>query len=322
VGVLPLVVAGDAAPEVGNARERLGIAVNEALAHASYDTVLLNADQAGDSERPYCADPVCWQRLASEHEVTHFLVVVVHFTDPDYRIQARLVDGRNGEPAGSRELSCDLCGLTELAERVRDVAATIRREVEATMVPAPTLAITSAPNGASVLVDGEPVGVTPLELVSVAGAHRVEIVHNGYVTHSMDVDLVDGVRREISASLRPVPVAVVEQAPWDRRSKALIGGGTAVAVAGLGAVIGGLVLIGIDDQPINGDCSGDNVDEEGRCRFLHDTRPAGIGVTAGGAVLLGAGVALAVVGVRRHRTQRGGVQPVAWRHGIGIAGRF
>ncbi|MBL4688734.1 MAG: hypothetical protein JKY37_29365, partial [Nannocystaceae bacterium] len=142
VGVLPLVIAADAAPEVGDARQRLSAEVRDTLAETSYEVVSLSTEQTGDAESPYCKDAVCWQQLATQHDVTHFLVLIVHFTDPDYRIEAKLVDGRSGSDAGALETTCDLCGISELEARVRDVAATMRREIEATMLLPPTLVVT------------------------------------------------------------------------------------------------------------------------------------------------------------------------------------
>ena len=322
LGVLPLVVAGDVATEIGDAQERLSSEVHDTLTDARYESVLLEASDAGSADSPYCADAVCWQQLANEHDVTHFLVMVVRFEDPDYVIEAQLVDGRNGADAGTQSKTCDLCGLTEVRRQVRDVASTMRREVEATLVLPPTLFVSSTPRGATVILDGERVGNTPFELQTVAGRHRVTVEHPDYVSEKIDVDLVDGVRRELQMSLRPrpMPIEPTEDRPTSKGPTTLLGlGGTAIGL-GVGAIAGGAVMVAIHADPIQGDCSGDNVDALGRCRYLHDTRAGGAALIGAGVALVGGGIAMTVVGARRRKSRR--VQASVTGRGIVITGRF
>ena len=322
VGVLPLVIAGGVSPEIGDSRERLSSEVHQTLTDARYDTVLLAADDAGNAETPYCGDAVCWQRFAREHDVTHFLVMVVRFEDPDYIVDARLVDGRNGRDAGSQSKTCDLCGLTEVRRQVRDVASTMRREVEATLVLPPSLFVGSSPRGAVVYLDNERVGFTPVELQPVAGTHRIRLEHPDYVSEKVDVDLVVGVRREVNMSLRrrPQPAGPVADGPPTEGATAMLAlGGSAIGV-GAGAIAGGAALILIHGDPIERDCVGSNLDAMGRCRFLHDTRAGGFALTGIGAALVGAGVLVTVLGTRRRKAAR--VNAGVSANGITLSGRF
>lgn len=324
VGVLPLVIESDAAPEVGDARERLSQEVQRTFDDSRYETLLLDADEAGDAAKPYCGDSVCWQQLATQYDVTHFLVMVVRFEEPDYQVDARLIDGRTGEDAGAQTMTCDLCGLAELGSRVSDVAATMRREVEATLVPPPTLIVTSQPPGAMVMVDGEAIGRAPIELQTVAGEHRIVVEHPDHIREQLDVELVDGVRRELTVRLRPRPAPVVTttDSGSDGRGTMLLGVGAATLAAGVGAIVGGAVMLAIDDEPIERDCDGDNVDALGRCRYLHDTLAGGIGLTVGGVALVGAGVALTIIGAKRRKKKRRRTAIVPSGRGFAIVGRF
>ena len=65
-------------------------------------------------------------------------------------------------------------------------------------------------------------------------------------------------------------------------------------------------MIRMDEKPVTSDCSGANIDFQGNCRWRYDTLEGGIGLVAGGALLIGTGVALLVVG--RDKTP---VSPVA-----------
>lgn len=325
VGVLPLVVVGDATHEIGEARAAmLSERVHAAFSHADYDAMLLRADVVGDAEHPYCATPVCWKTFADEYDATHFLVVVVDYTEPDYRIDARLFDGRSGDLIGRREDTCDLCGVAELGERVQDVGAAMRRDVEATLVPPPILSITSVPVGAEIIVDGGEAGRTPLEVTVPAGRHEVEVVREGYFPETLQVDLIDGTVREMTVRLRKETPAVTddEGARGGERPSLWFGlGGAAVALGG-GAVVGGGLLISIHADPIEGDCSGDNVDALGRCRYLHDTRAAGIGLVVAGAAAIVGGAVMAVVGTKQRNASAREAKVRLRPHGLGIAGRF
>lgn len=99
-----------------------------------------------------------------------------------------------------------------------------------------TLTVDSTPPGAAVWIDGEEVGVTPLELANVAlGIYDVEFVLDGHhpTRRTAVVDL-GGAR--VVAELDPAPVervregpsAFSETGPW-----LLVGGGGALVVAGV-----------------------------------------------------------------------------------------
>lgn len=319
IGLLPLVIAGDAAPEVGDASDRLSARVVDTFERSSLQAVPLQATHAGDAQAPYCSDAVCWQALAREHDVSRFLVLVVHFDDPDYRIEAFAVDGRTGKRTSSDAQTCDLCGIAELEAKVADVTGAMRRQLEVSVKPPPVLVVRSVPPKARVTLDGELVGTTPVELTVVPGGHRITVERTGYVTDRREVDLVDGVRQEIDAALRPIPMDVEPPRAQARGGRALIGVGSGGLVAGAGAIAGGAVMLALHDRPIGSDCSGSNVDEAGRCKYLHDTRAGGIALTAVGGVLLAGGIAMLALGLVR---RKGRVHTTARHGGIGLGVSF
>jgi len=81
--------------------------------------------------------------------------------------------------------------------------------------PAPAvLVVRSEPPGARVLLDGKPVGVTPLELPGLkAGAARLSIELKGHKAHAEAVGLVAGERREVVARLQRKQAPPVRQPP-------------------------------------------------------------------------------------------------------------
>jgi hypothetical protein len=75
---------------------------------------------------------------------------------------------------------------------------------EAGLIISGSVFVDSRPTGASVFVDGESVGVTPLLVSDVlVGSHEVRIVGDGYRPWSSTVLVEDGERSRIAASLEP-----------------------------------------------------------------------------------------------------------------------
>jgi hypothetical protein len=67
------------------------------------------------------------------------------------------------------------------------------------------LAVSSRPEGAEVLMNGAPVGHTPMVLGSVpAGSHAVVVRQDGYVSWSASVRVVADQRTQVSPNLNPL----------------------------------------------------------------------------------------------------------------------
>ena len=80
----------------------------------------------------------------------------------------------------------------------------------------PLIAVTSDPQGAQLLVDGRPSGITPVKVRSVPGAHEVKLVLDGYVPRTGKINLPDSrdFEMRMAISLRPLRGnAVVQAAP-------------------------------------------------------------------------------------------------------------
>lgn len=97
-------------------------------------------------------------------------------------------------------------------DAARDVSVTVRADarevVHAELLPAPeppgTISVATEPPGASVLVDGEPAGETPLTLEGVApGPHRLELSLDGFDAEERVVTVTSGERAELAVTLAP-----------------------------------------------------------------------------------------------------------------------
>ncbi|MBV1858730.1 MAG: hypothetical protein KUG77_09990, partial [Nannocystaceae bacterium] len=89
---------------------------------------------------------------------------------------------------------------------------------------------------------------------------------------------------------------------------------------GFVAAAAGATLVVLHGRPITSDCSGSEVDSDGDCHFLHDTRVGGvIGLSAGGAAIVGGAILLSLE-LRRGRPGAVAVSPTP--SGIRVRGRF
>ena len=115
-------------------------------------------------------------------------------------------------PYGSHELKLDLKGFAAASQTILLSRQEPRSDVSVTLskTPAPTgsAEIASDPPGAIVHVDGTPVGQTPFSDSKMkVGAHKVEIVKDGYEPWSGSVNVQAGKRARVDARLKPIAVA-------------------------------------------------------------------------------------------------------------------
>jgi hypothetical protein len=101
-----------------------------------------------------------------------------------------------GDAADRREVEGRIAALRTRAGVGRPIAGE----------PGGELVIQSNVPGAEVLVDGETVGVTPLQRPAAAGRRTVTVTHPGFEATTMEVDLPSGGVRVVRADLRPIPI--------------------------------------------------------------------------------------------------------------------
>lgn len=296
VAVLELAVTGSLPPQWGQA---LGAALREGLARGSFAVV------EPDPPAPGCAELAC---LAPEARaaVRYVVTARIEVVDRNYAVELALLDARTGSAVATASDACEVCGLADVGAQVSALGAGLRDKLDALVTAPPVLQVSTRPEGALVRLDGEPRGATPLELTATPGRHRLELHKPGHVVAIRELDLVAGVHERIDVELAAAPVAAptprpTPASPADPRPRrrtivgaALLGGG--LAAAGVGAA-----LWAIDSRPVRLRCSGADRDPFGECRWLHDTRTAGIALVATGAT---AAISGAIVLAVRHRLRR------------------
>ncbi len=173
--------------------------------------------------------------------------------------------------------------------------------------------VSSTPQGATVLVDGEPVGVTPLSLEVSPGEHTVVVRSEGYADQERRVVVEAGDNEPIESTLDPTGPGRKRGMDDERRARMLrIMGWTGIGL-GAASLASGIALIAIDERPVEFTrCSGDDVDAAGNCRFRHQTLGGGVLMSVLGVVGLTAGALLIVRDRKRnHAEERVRLRPSA-----------
>lgn len=284
-----LALAGDASSDVGAALRR---SIQRSL--ESQGVAFVKA-APGTSAGP-CKDAACAAARASASAATHVVRGTVKASERNYEIVLELRLGSDGRVLDTRAASCPICSVPEVEAAAARAAAALAEAILATPTEAPpSLSIASDPAGALVLLDGELVGQTPLTREVAAGEHTVTVQQEGYVAQTRTIKVEGEGPAPLAFALkrRPAPRAGLTPIGW--------------AALGLGAaaMVTGVALLVVDENPFRDLCSGEYVDSFGRCRFRYNTLAGGVASLVAGAALVGGGVALVVLG-RRGREPRGG----------------
>ncbi|MGH1348708.1 MAG: PEGA domain-containing protein [Nannocystales bacterium] len=277
-------------------------------------------ESAKPADASVCSTAACWQAQAEASGSRYIATVTVNALEADQRLAISIVDLVDGNSVVDLEQTCELCGRDELRDATADLAAAALRKLQSHAAIATVVSVDSIPSGAAVMLDGVAVGETPLHLEVSPGLHTVELSAAGHDSFSQEVDIARGTTLSVRPRLsETAPSRLGDNAAGSRRRGRIIAG-TALIVGGVAAAATGTTLMVLHGRPITSDCSGSEVDGDGDCRFLHDTRTGGIiGLSAGVAALVGGAV---LVGLELRRGRPGTVALSPTPSGLLLHGRF
>lgn len=308
--ILPLVVEGEL-PETD--RETLTSQLVGGLQRGSFEIVtpdqVIAAAGGGD-----CSKPNCMQKIAEKTGATHIVRAIVEVVDRDYTVRVELYDGSDGTKIVSATDGCEICGVADVGGLIETQAATLRTKLDALASGPASIVVKSDPEGAEVTLDGEPYGVTPLDKPIVPGDHVIRVSKEGYIAVQEKRTFVEGARESLNYELEKVPNRLPKR-PW----------GWASLGVGIAAVGGGVALTYMHDRPykLSGRCTGENVDFDGDCRFLFNTKWYGMALSLAGGALVTLGVAVLVTTSKNPR-KKAQIEAAARKHlqvgpgGVGI----
>ncbi len=286
--ILPLVVDG----ELSEAdTEQLSAELVEGLQRGDFgvvgpDEVLKRSPGAED-----CAKERCLESIAADTGASHVVRARVTVQDRDYDVFVELFDGSSGASLAKTEEGCEICGVADAGNLVASAAATLRTKLDALAKGPSTLTISSDPAGAEVRLDGDIIGVTPLERPVIAGKRVVRVTKEGFIAVEREVTFVEGVSEKVSFELEKVPSRLPSR-PWGWVS-------LGVGVASLGAAIAFGVLGATEaEYKFRGDSNRNgcfrDVDDDGNCKYVWNTEwhALGFGIAGGALTTLGIAVLL------------------------------
>ncbi len=282
---MPLLVEGDVPSEVrSEARDR----IKATLRSKNYEVV------DGRPPGANCSDFECINTVAKDADAQWVIQPALSTIDHDYGIAVRLYDFA-GNLKVDESATCEICSYPDavdaLVKETTDVKEPLlafvenpygdREQAEFETDDISRLAIRSEPAGATVRLDGEKIGKTPLEIDVDPGLHDLELSlrnHNG---------ITETVRAPRGGS-ELVTYTLVENN--EKQTRALRITGWTFSMLGIGLLGGGIPLLALEERPVRNQCSGENVDFNGTCRYRYDT-------LLPGALLTGFGIASLVTGI-------------------------
>lgn len=249
-----------------------------------------------------CNTPDCWRTVAGKLACRYIVGATVEGEDRLYDLHLWIADGYTGRVAAEVDQRCEICGLNDIADKMELSASALRAKLESlSHAPAPVTILTE-PTGATVAIDGDPVGPSPRAIELPPGEHRITVSAEGYIAATRTINAIAGVQDKIEIRLIPV-----EKKSY-RRPIGWIGVGVGVA-----SLIAGAVLFTINGE--EGDCQGENPLRT--CAQHRDTSVAawtmtgiGLGAALGGTYLLCTSKEKAPV--IKQRTLSWLLSPVSW----------
>ncbi|MCB9753479.1 MAG: PEGA domain-containing protein [Myxococcales bacterium] len=281
IAVLPI-TAGDKIDDV--AREELLTRLRVGMGRGE---VALVPESDVDAAREACVDcssEALARSLAERSGATHYTRARVDIKSRDYAVRLELVEIESGRVAVESEQTCEICGLQEVGEQLETQGAFLQSRLQMLDQEVNTgLLVESEPRGALVFIDDVLVGSTPYEAEVAEGSHSVRVSLNGHLGQEREVVVEEGAHEVLRFTL--------ERAPADPKLR-VIGG--ALLGGGLALFAGGVVLIGFDGEPFKPRCDGADVDADGDCRFVLDTKWGGVAALTGGAIAATVGAMLLI----------------------------
>lgn len=193
---------------------------------------------------------------------------------------------------------CETCADDRLAQGSATLAQDLLRLL-ATQSGRTVIEIRSEPTGAQIVLDGQRIGVTNASFHTFPGPHVIALEKEGYQPEVVEVTVDEGKTARVSRVLRESAIRPPLLPP--RRSRFVPG---AMMAIGAAAVVGGIVLIAVDEDP----------SPTGGKKYW-DTALAG-----GAAAVVGAAVGAAGVYLWRRAPRKTSAPSAAFMRGSAVIG--
>ena len=276
-------------------------------------TIATALDRAGaaplQAQPGECEQLECIRQAATQAGVHVVLVSSLLHENRDYQAEFIAYAVDDGRVLAQTIVECSICGQQELLDAIPakliELEAKVAQVFAAQMWPA-RVAVDGAPTHASLTLDGQQIGSSPMTLVVEPGAHQLEITADGYATQHYHWTAVDNVEEHIEYTLTPA---------LDTRG--LHSGGWVALSLGVATTGAGITLAALDGRNHNPSCGPQLRDPNGGCPNIYATATAGYLILGVGVAALATGVGLLI------RHHQGKPKPSSARvgfttHGLGL----
>lgn len=216
-----------------------------------------------------------------------------------YDVTLTLLETGGGMVLAQVSERCDVCNFMEAVRLVGAATEKLHKQSLVFLANHGVLVLTSEPPRAEVLLDGLPVGMTPMTRVLPPGRHTIEVATRGFAATTLRVALTPGKTREVRVTLSPAAtfrdVDDTGDQPLRRRPARWV----KWVVLGAGVVAGGVggSLLALDGR------------ETTDPRYVHDTKTGGVALLSLGAAAAVAATLMSLVEGLGPRSDRAGDAP-------------
>lgn len=294
VAVMPLLTEGEVPSEV---RSQARDDIKASLKNENIELV------DGRPTGANCTNFECIHSVADDADAQWVVQPALSTIDHDYGIAVRLFDAA-GNLKTEEASTCEICSYPDAVEALVREAKELkvpllefvanpygdREQASIETEDISRFAIRTEPEGALVKIDGERVGKTPLELDVEPGLRDVEITlrnHN---------DVVETIRAPRGNS-KLLSYTLIENNEKQTRSLRITG--WTFSMLGIGLLGAGIPLLALEERPVKNQCSGSDMDFNGRCRYRYDTLLPGALLTGFGIASLLTGITTGVIAASR-----------------------
>lgn len=223
-----------------------------------------------------CQDASCYPAMAKTLNASYLITARVAESNKTYTMLMEIINGRTGAVLASNRERCETCGVEEAGEKMGLAASALRERLEVVSRAPARFVIRSKPAGATVIIDDQVVGVTPLDSELSGGPHHMKLRMSGYDDLVRSFIVVSGVDESMDFEMVAIPSRFpFRTAGW---------GGVA---AGAALLVAGIVTMTFDHDEVS--CNSASKDPNGHCPKVYATNWLG-------ASMIGLGAAAATVG--------------------------
>lgn len=242
-------------------------------------------------------DEVCARKVVEKRAKTQSIVFAKVDLKPDASDKTVTLTAywfSKGRDAIAERRYCERCTDVTLRSTADELMAAL---TIGTAKDAGKVKITSTPSGARVVIDGSPIGVTPLEYELKSGAHKLTLQQSGHKDDSRDFKVEKGETTQVDVMMTSI-------ASTNFFPLVMLGAGGVMLATGL-------VLFAMDEdepKPVGN-----------QKEFYRNTGPLGVGLAISGLAVAGVGGYL----LFRAKTSSAPVASITSESGfVGWAGEF